>query len=242
VQRIAAVAACGGIVLRGFVELVRPGLARLMGLPCPAKFLELAGQFPAWIRVNALRRGEHHLHLGETAIPAEMSIAAVADRDGVLAGDLRQRTAPPAPVRFFLAIDPGRLAGPARRAVGASRSPRFLKCPVSHRPTVCLASGGISSQDCCLRCAIRPHLPEGKRASYSPGGGRCQSVRHFRKHACKHARLHESRLARFPHTLSIACLVDAAFEVGQRCEYIIEGERLGEVHVSHRLVVTLQSR
>ena len=43
----------------------------------------------ARVRVNTFRCGEHHLHLGEAAVAAEVGIAAIADVDAVLAGDLR---------------------------------------------------------------------------------------------------------------------------------------------------------
>ena len=117
VQRVAAVAASGGIIPGRLFERVYPGLARSMGPPGPALLLELVGQLTARIGVNAFRRGERHLHLGETAVAAEMGIAAIADVDDVLAGDLRQRAGPLASARLFMAIGLGRLrrlAGPRR--------------------------------------------------------------------------------------------------------------------------------
>ena len=114
VQRVAAVAASGGIIRGGCIELVYPRFSGLFAPPCPAKLLELVGQFPAWVRVNAFRRGERHLHLGEAAVAAEVGIAAIADVDDVLAGDLRQRAGPLASARLLLAIGLGwllRLAG-----------------------------------------------------------------------------------------------------------------------------------
>src|SRR5258708_5061799 len=87
VQRVVAVSTSGGIIPGGFVELVYPRFPGLVRPPCPALLLELVGQFTAWVRVNAFRRGEHHLHLGEASVAAEVGIAAVADVDYVLAGD-----------------------------------------------------------------------------------------------------------------------------------------------------------
>src|SRR5579871_514662 len=42
--------------------------------------------------------------------------------------------------------------------------------------------------------------------------------------------------------LSTSSLVDAAFEVRQCRKYVVEGCRLREVHVPHRLVITPQRR
>ena len=101
VQRVAAVSASGGIILGGFFELVYPRFPGLFRPPCPAKLLELVGQFTARIGVNAFRRGERHLHLGEAAVAAEVGIAAIADVDDVLAGDLRHRAGPLASARLL---------------------------------------------------------------------------------------------------------------------------------------------
>ena len=42
--------------------------------------------------------------------------------------------------------------------------------------------------------------------------------------------------------LSASGLVDAAFEVCQCCEHVVEGGRIREIHVPHRLVITPQCR
>src|SRR5262249_55278976 len=89
VQRVAAVSASGGIIPRGFFELECPRFPRLFPPPCPAQLLKLVGQLTARIRINAFRRGEHYLNLGEAAVAAEVGITAIADVDDVLAGDLR---------------------------------------------------------------------------------------------------------------------------------------------------------
>ena len=169
-----------GSSLEDLFELVYPRFSGLVSPPCPAKLLELVGQFTARIRVNAFRRGEHHLHLGEAAVAAEVGIAAIADVDDVLAGDLRNRAGPLASVRLLLAIGLGRLLRLA--ASGCVRS-------LPRTPSVFSSAASVTGrQDAWRRwgfprrisvCVVpcRPHLPEAKRVSYSPGRGRCQSVR-----------------------------------------------------------------
>src|SRR5713101_8139640 len=44
------------------------------------------------------------------------------------------------------------------------------------------------------------------------------------------------------YALSASALVDAAFEVRQCCEHVVEGGGLREIHVPHRLVITPQRR
>lgn len=83
-QNVAAVSSRSRIVRGGPVKLVHPGFARQPCFPCPAEFFELVGQLPAWIRVNAFRRGESDLDQGVAAVATEMSPPPIADVDGIL--------------------------------------------------------------------------------------------------------------------------------------------------------------
>ena len=133
VQRVAAVAARSGIIGRGFIESVYPRFSWFSLSPYPAKLLELVSQFPARIGVNTFRRGKHHLHLGEPAVAAEVGIAAIADVDDILAGDLRNRAGPPARVGLLLTISLRRL-----RRIAALHGFDFLKRFVNHGAIGCL--------------------------------------------------------------------------------------------------------
>ena len=148
-----------GSSVGGLFELVCPRFPGLFPPPCPAKLLELVGQFTARIGVNAFRRGEHHLHLGEAAVAAEVGIAAIADVDDVLAGDLRQRAGPLASARLLLAIGLGWLLGSGS------------DCAVASPPVFSSAASITGRQDawrqwgfprrisvCVVPC--RPHLLE----------------------------------------------------------------------------------